>query len=610
MREPHRPAAPPVDPPGVGAAPAEQRTRIARQITDERVAMVYALTPTPVLAGMAFALLVVVIMWPYRPPELLLGWLMAKLAVGVPRVLDTHRFRRARAAGDAVGSWQRRSLVLLVMDALVWGAMGVLFMPVEAPGLRAVMFASMIGIAGVGVFSYASDARGCVLFLLCLLLPTATHQAMRGTAEGWFASLGIAIYLAMMSFEARRSERRVIEMLRLRFENAWIAEQRQHAMLLSQHASAAKSRFLATVSHEMRTPLNGILGMTQMLQRSPLNDEQRAQLDIIQGSSRHLQSVIGDLLDLSRIEFGKLSLEERPFALADTVREVTGLLQAVAEDKGLRFELRIASDVPEWLVGDASRVKQVLHNLVGNAIKFTAHGKVLVDVARDGAMLRLCVRDSGEGVAPDMLDRIFDAFEQGPDAVAAARVGTGLGLTISRRLARAMGGDVICEPPGGRGASFVFTMPCRAAQAAPRPAASHEQPLPQGLRGRVLVVDDNAVNALVASAMLKRIGLEVCVAEDGLAALERMRAGDIDLVLMDCQLPMLDGWEATRRFRRSEPAGSHLPIVALTANAVLGDRERCLDAGMDDYLAKPVEFDQLVAAVTRGLHVRQLQRAG
>src|SRR5204863_4866779 len=172
--------------------------------------------------------------------------------------------------------------------------------------------------------------------------------------------------------------------------------------------------------------------------------------------------------------------------------------------------------------------------------------------------------------------------------------------TISRRLARAMGGDVVCEPRDG-GASFVFTMPCRVPQVAPVPSHGRDEAPAPLLRGRVLVVDDNAVNALVASAMLQRLGLEIEVAEDGLCALERMQAGNLDLVLMDCHLPVLDGWEATRRWRRNEPAGTRLPIVALTANAVLGDRERCLEAGMDDYLAKPVEMAQLVAVVARQL---------
>jgi len=585
--------------------------RIDDQVDAQRVAIVHELTPLPLFAGMAYAMLVAAVLWHYRPAAVVGTWLVLKLAIGVLRLLETRRYLRTpRVQGDSA-HWRRRSLMLLVIDGLVWGAMGVLFMPEQAPGIRAVMLASLIGIAGVGVFSYASDARGCVLFVFTLLVPTVVVQALRGVDEGWLASLGIVVYLAMMCLEARRSEARVVEMLRLRFEHAWIAEERQRAMRLSEHANAAKSRFLATVSHEMRTPLNGILGMTQMLQRSSLDGEQRAQLEIIHDSSRHLQAVIGDLLDLSRIEFGKLVIEERPFQLADTVQEVTGLLGAVATDKGLRFQLEWASGLPAWVVGDASRVKQVLHNLLGNAIKFTAQGDVRLVVSRQDGVLSFAVTDTGDGVAPALRETIFNAFEQGPSAALQGRNGTGLGLTISRRLARAMGGDVRCtEPATGVGASFVFTLACKMPLADPMPAVLREEPSTATLAGCVLVVDDNPVNALVATAMLKRAGLDVELADDGVAALERMSAGGIDLVLMDCQLPLVDGWEATRRWRRLEPAGQRLPIVALTANAVLGDRERCLAAGMDDYLSKPVDLEALIAVVTRLLARPALRQAG
>lgn len=586
---------------GAQGPSAVHRARIEKQVAEERVAIVYALTPTPVLAGLAFATLVAVVQWPYRPAWLVLGWLALKYLVGGTRFFDGRRFEALRSRDERLDHWRRRSLLLLTLDGLIWGSMGVLFMPAEAPGVRAVMLASLIGIAGVGVFSYASDARGGLLLLVSVLMPSMVYQALRNTDDGWLASIGLAIYLAMMCLEARRTEGRVVEMLRLRFENACIAEERHQAMLLSQHASAAKSRFLATVSHEMRTPLNGIMGMTQLLQRSALSAQQREQVDIIAHSSRHLQSVIGDLLDLSRIEFGKLALDDEPLLLEDTVREVTGLLQAVAQDKGLRCTVEFAPSLPGWVMGDASRIKQVLHNLLGNAIKFTARGEVTLQVMRDGGDLVFRVRDTGEGVPQAMSERIFEAFEQGPSAAVDGRAGTGLGLTISRRLARAMGGDVACEPTFSRGASFVFRVPCRLPSAVP--TASSPMPALRGApaAGTVLVVDDNAVNALVASAMLETAGLTVEVAEDGESALQRMARGGIDVVLMDCQLPGIDGWEATRRWRGQEPPGERLPIIALTANAVVGDRDRCLRAGMDDYLAKPVQMDELIAVVTRHL---------
>ncbi len=595
----------------------DPRARIAQQVNDERVATLYALTATPVLAGMCFACLVTVILWPHRPAWLMLAWLTAKIAVGYVRVDDTRRFMQTRPTGEAVTPWARRALVMLVADGLIWGSMGVLFMPADAPAIRAVMLAALVGIAGVGVFSYVSDSRGSVLFLFSLLLPAAIYEAHRNTSDGWFASLGIVIYLGMMCLEAKRSEVRVIEMLRLRFENAWIADERHRAMLLSEHANAAKSRFLAAVSHEMRTPLNGIMGMAQVLQRSALDTEQRAQVGIIASSSRHLQSVIGDLLDLSRIEFGKLVFDERAFALRDMVDEVAALLQPVAEEKGLRFALAFDSRLPAEIVGDPSRIKQVLHNLLGNAIKFTSQGHVRLTVDRvdvdpqEPVMLRFGVQDSGEGVPAALAERIFDAFEQGPTANTRGRLGTGLGLTISRRLARAMGGDVVCEIHEGRGARFAFAMPlCLvptsshvAADPADTPNAPQDAPLSPlpALAGRVLVVDDNPVNALVASAMLERAGLAADVVEDGLSAVQRMQAGGYDLVLMDCQLPVLDGWQATRRYRAVESPGRRLPIIAVTANAVRGDRERCLQAGMDDYIAKPVEIEALLDTVRRHL---------
>jgi len=590
--------------------PAERCAQVDRQVDDERVAVVYALTVSPVLAGIAFALLVSVIMWPHRPAALIVGWFVMKTLLGLIRVRDVVRFGRTPQRSRQMNYWRRRSITLLVLDGLAWGAMGVVFMPEGAPGIQAVMLASLVGIASVGVFSYIGLASGCVAFVVSVLLPSVVFQALRGTADGWLAAMGIVIYLGLMCLEAQRGEARVIEMLRLRFENALIADERHRALLLAEHSNAAKSRFLATVSHEMRTPLNGIMGMVQLLQRSAVSAEQMAQLEVIHNSSRHLQTVIGDLLDLSRIEFGKLTFDERPFPLQATVREVTDLLQAVAQDKGLAFRVEFGPGLPAWVSGDAARVKQILHNLIGNAIKFTAFGVVIVRVEAGPAGLNLSVRDSGEGIAPDLLERIFDAFEQGPSATLEAHSSTGLGLTISRQIARAMGGNVVCQSTVGHGATFVFSAPLPASAppcATPAPASSSSAPT---LYGRVLIVDDNPVNAIVACAVLECMGLQLDVADDGAQALAMMAATDYDLVLMDCQLPIMDGWEATRQWRLSEDPARRLPIVALTANATPGDRELCLEAGMDDYIAKPYDMEELLILVKQHLRAPRRLRTG
>ncbi len=564
--------------------------------------MLFALSPKPIVAGALFSLLIVVLLWAELGGPLLLGWLIARLAISTARVWDCRDFLRR---GDPIAAnarrW-RRFMLLMVLECLSWSALGLLFADAAPRQIGVVLLCALVGVGAVSVFSLGSDFRASGLFVGIVLLPTALQQLARATPESLVIGIGMLILLVLLWAESHGLEQRMSEMLQLRHENALIAEQRQHALLLAEHSSQAKSRFLATVSHEMRTPLNGILGMTQVLQQSVLEDGARSQLDVIAQSARHLQAVIGDLLDLSRIESGRLAIEHAPMRLQDAVRDVIDLLEPLATQKGLRFERHFEPDLPEWIEADAPRVKQVLHNLIGNAIKFTVQGEVSLTLTCRAAQLEFLVRDTGIGIPADQVERIFKAFEQvATPGSAEHRSGTGLGLTISRELAQAMGGEVSCRAADGPGTEFRFTLPCHPC-AAPKPATDAPQGLPR-LSGRVLVAEDSPVNAMIARTMLERMGLAVDLADDGHLALERMQHTDYAVVLMDCQMPVLDGWQATREWRERERriGGRRVPIVALTANAVPGDRERCIAAGMDDYLAKPFEMSDLAALMRRHL---------
>jgi TMAO reductase system sensor TorS len=373
-------------------------------------------------------------------------------------------------------------------------------------------------------------------------------------------------------------------------------------------ASHAKSRFLASMSHEIRTPMNGVLGMIELLLSTALDARQRHYAETVQRSGETLLDVINEILDFSKIEAGRLEIEAVEFDCRETIDDVVSLLSERASRKGLVLAHRTERDVPAAVVGDPSRVKQILTNLIGNAIKFTERGEVRVAMSvaeRQGNtyLLRFEIRDTGIGIAPDALASIFDAFSQADGTMRRKYGGTGLGLTIAKQLAHVMGGQIGVESMPGRGSTFWFTVRVPAAQRAqPGAGAQPAEAVPSSFRGRVLLAEDNPVNRELAVAMLEAVDLDVVVAVDGREADDQAAQGGIDIVLMDCQMPELDGFGATEAIRTAEARGTaRVPIVALTANAMEGDRERCLACGMDDYLSKPFKPAQLYATLARWL---------
>lgn len=372
-------------------------------------------------------------------------------------------------------------------------------------------------------------------------------------------------------------------------------------------ANAAKSTFLATMSHEIRTPLNGVLGMAQAMASGDLPAQQRARLDTIRASGEALLEILNDILDLSKIEAGKLELEQEAFELEPLLETVRATFDGLASGKGLALDLSVEPAAQGAYLGDPGRLRQVLSNLVGNAVKFTEAGFVGVHARRDADRLVFEISDSGEGIPEDRLPHLFRKFEQADASTTRRHGGTGLGLAICRELCELMGGDISAESRAGAGSLFRVELPLPRAGASMAPLVTAKAPEPRTETPdralRILAAEDNPVNQLVLSTLLEQIGLEVTLAGDGAEAAAAFEASSWDLVLMDVQMPTMDGLEATRRMRAIEAARGlpRTPILALTANAMTHQIGECLAAGMDAVVAKPIRAEDLFARVQQAL---------
>ncbi len=564
-------------------------------------------TPLPgMLLATAFAGALALQMRGAVPAAVLIGWVAAKCLVVLPRVV--HALLFARRKNDSL-AWLDWGIALLLFDGLTWGSAGVLLMVPDNPAAMTIVVASLCAVAAVATFALHVDSRACLAYTGGMIVPAIGYLLWRGDTLGAYGATSVATFLALLLAAARRSERHVAELLALRFHNTRLTDQLTLALARTEQESHAKDVFVANMSHELRTPLHGILGLSRALGRS-VPPADRETVALIRRSGEHLLGLINNILEFSRFKAHGIDVHPTDVEVNRVIDDTVALCRPNAQERKLTLSTEILLAPTYVAITDPFRLRQILLNLLGNAIKFTEPGGSVVlrvDERHDRAGIVITVSDTGPGITPQMIDRLFEPFSQGDSSASRRHGGTGLGLHITREICQVLGGTISCRSELGRGSVFEVDLPleCGPPSDAGAVAATGEsEPGEQRLRGAmVLLAEDNEVNAIVVEATLLRHGLQVEHVGNGLAVVDCLcTAGQRpDIVLLDCQMPEMDGFEACRRVRayELEHGLERIPIVALTANVFQGDRERCREAGMDAFLGKPFteqELHQVLAA--------------
>ncbi len=486
--------------------------------------------------------------------------------------------------------------------------------PCSGRSFRYLPLPNVMGNAGVGTARDNSDAIGAAKALREEISEMARDGTMAGIYFRWFRQSNNEALMIDLTEEAKQRSMLLSVAIGALFlilgVICWQYRRTRSAWKTADAATSAKSEFLANMSHEIRTPMNGVIGMTGLLLDMNLTPEQKECAEVVRRSGESLLTIINDILDFSKLEAGKLQIESAPFDLRQVIEDVIEMLAPQTRDRGLALLLEYPGALPQCFIGDGGRLRQVVTNLVGNAIKFTASGQVLITVACETPQLgqlnvRVTVEDTGVGIPQNKLDLLFQKFSQVDGSITRKYGGTGLGLAISKQLVDLMGGSTGVDSALGVGSTFWFELPLLL-DSSPHVAPLPERDFGERVSGRVLVVDDNAVNQRVAVRLLERLGLRIDVAGNGLEAVRMLAELPYDAVFMDCQMPEMDGYAATREIRRTEIPGEHIAIIAMTAEALAGAQERCLSAGMDDYISKPVKLDDLSRAIQKWLPDKEM----
>lgn len=594
---------------GVALTP-EERERVA----DDQLRMVWSHAGIGAMAATAFAFVMAFQFRDTVHPYLIALWLFAKVVVTLPRIVQARVYRRyGYPSGPA---WRVGTYWLLALDGFVWGTAGFWLMQYDV-ATASLSIASLGCVACVAAFGFQASKFATTAYVAPIVAPMVIGLLARLDPVGLYSAIGLSFFLASVLASVIRSDSKMCEVFVLRIHAARVSAEKAIALEAVQRESSVKSQFLGTVSHELRTPIHGMLGIARLVHVETADPLVKKRMELVESSGTHLLRLVTDLIDVSRTSSGQMRIQRVSFDLWSEIQRIADIYSVRAAEKGLAFTLESSLAGSLWVIGDPVRTRQILHNLLGNAIKFTHEGWVQLTVVADRlpGRIQFRVRDTGVGIGEQDQRAVFDAFRQVSAASDGHRQGTGLGLTIAREIAQLMGGDITLVSRLGFGSVFELTLSFEPTSP-PSYANDSTQLADDGISfsARILLAEDNDVNFLVASSMLANQGHQVERASDGEEAV-RKGLRDIDrpdLILMDCMMPNMNGLDATRSIRVQEAAAglSRIPIVALSAATDEELSRQAIDAGMDDTLGKPFSIDDLRRAIYPWLALRQSERQG
>ncbi len=538
-------------------------------------------------------------------------WLVIQISMSVGRIILFRFFLRHKHNDTTTYNWLNFHLFAVMLSGIVWASGSIIYFKQDDPVVCFFIAMIIAGVVSGALPNLAPHFPSFCVFAAPMLLVFAVRNLVAGKVEFYVLAALTILLAGVLISSARFFNRILLDTFRLNIEKDSLVENLKLERTAAETANNAKSDFLAAMSHEIRTPLNGVLGMIGVLEGTPLSDQQRGYVKTIHLSANTLLSLISNILDFSSIEAEKVVITKLPFDPSAVCREVAELFGFTVKSKGLSLLLHIDSKFAGNFIGDANRLRQILINLVGNAVKFTEKGTIelklkVQDENEEGVLFHFSVCDTGVGIPADKMPLLFNKFSQISESLKHRAQGSGLGLAICKGLVTLLGGEIGVDSNTSKGSCFWFKIRlARSNQSEMTSSVTSVEmvhPAESGILDglHILVADDVELNRMIMEINLEKEGCRVDVAEDGVEATEMAMKSNYDIILMDCVMPQMDGYEATVKIRELESATNrHVPIIALTANAIVGEREKCIAAGMDDFLTKPFNIEEVLDTIRR-----------